>query len=61
MLTTGFGPVVPGVVTVSGPDEKFLAGPYWALPVAAVALMGTAESLAGSVTVGTGTQPGKST
>lgn len=47
-------PVVPCVLTPSGPEENWMAGPYCALPVGAVAVIGKAEPPGGSVTVGAG-------
>jgi hypothetical protein len=47
-------PVVPRVLTSNLPEEKMIAGPYCAVPEAAVAVIGLAEPLAGSVTVGAG-------
>ena len=47
-------PGVPAVLTSIGPEEKNLAGPALAAPVAAVAVNGVAEPPAGRVTVGSG-------
>ena len=54
LVADPLGPVVPRVLTVIGPEVKTIAGPYRASPVAAVAVIGTAEPPAGSVTVGAG-------
>ncbi|MEO7518524.1 MAG: hypothetical protein ABIY58_07180 [Acidimicrobiales bacterium] len=54
LVTDPVGPVVPWVLTVIGPELKKRAGPAEALPVAAVAVRGTADPPAGSVTVGVG-------
>jgi hypothetical protein len=54
LVTDPLAPVVPRALTVIGPELKTIAGPYCALPVGAVAVTGTAEPPAGSVTVGAG-------
>jgi len=53
-LVTDLGLVVPSVLTVMAPDVKKMPGPYRASPVGTVAVIGVAEPVAGSVTVGAG-------
>jgi hypothetical protein len=54
LVTEPAGPVVPWVLTFSGPDVKSTAGPYCARPEGADAVTGTGEPPGGSVTVGVG-------
>ncbi|MEO5680068.1 MAG: hypothetical protein ABIS47_10405 [Acidimicrobiales bacterium] len=54
LVTDPEGPVAPWVLTVSGPDEKNLAGPTRTLPVGSEAVIGMAEPPGGSVTTGLG-------
>jgi hypothetical protein len=54
LVTEPLGPSVPWVLTVIGPELKRTAGPTWTRPDGALAVIGTAEPVAGSVTEGSG-------